>query len=213
MITVACVNAGDYLGRGKEYVTKLASSRNRGLPFVCRLVCFTDDGDAYGGLVETRPLPHPGLIGWMNKIALFKPGVFEHGERVLYLDLDTVITGSLADIASYAGEFALLDDLMFAGQWGSGVMAWRGGFGAHIFQSYLDAGCPDVPGGDQAWIRRTVARADLLQDLYPNQIASYKMSGGVLAPQTRICCFHGVPRPHDITTGWVPHFWSHKDPA
>jgi hypothetical protein len=152
----------------------------------------------------------------MNKLALFRPGVFAEGERVLYLDLDTVITGSLDDIAAYDGEFAMLEDVIYPGQWGSGIMAWRGGFGADLWEAYEAAGFPEVPGGDQAWIMgramQSGLKPDLLQDLYPGQIASYKMSGGVLAPQTRVVCFHGVPRPHEIETGWVPALWSGRRP-
>ena len=224
MLTVCCVESSNYLGRGWQYVCNLRAAVARHLSIPHRFVIFTEGQWQMGSYpptadypIETRPLPHPGLTGWMNKLALFKPGVFAEGERVLFLDLDTLITGSLDEIASYAGEFALLEDVIFPGQWGSGVMAWRGGFGANIFQSYLAAGCPDVKGGDQVRISRQVKRADLLQDLYPNQIASYKMSGGVLSPHTRIVAFHGVPRPHDVTEGWVPALWAgqpqHKDPA
>jgi hypothetical protein len=171
-----------------------------------RFVCFSDSMDA---LDYVRRLPVPGLKGWHNKLALFKPGVFTDDERILYLDLDTVITGSLWEIAGYKGELAVLEDVLHGGHHvGSGVMAWRGGQCAKIWASYAAAGYPDVDGGDQLWIEREMgSSADRLQDLYPNQIASYKVSDGVLAPQTRLVCFHGQPRPHDINRGWVPAFW------
>jgi hypothetical protein len=216
MLTVACVNAGDYLGCGKDYVRDLYHAVQRNLSAPAQFVCFSDDAypAVLGGWVWHRPLPVPGLKGFMNKLALFKPGVFEEGERVLYLDLDSVITGSLDDIASYAGEFAMLEDLMFPQLRASGVMAWRGGFGARIWESYVAAGFPERVyfqgfnfGGDGAWISQRAGRIDVLQDIYPNQIASYKVSGGVLAPQTRIVAFHGVPRPHEVTSGWVPAMW------
>lgn len=215
-LTVACLNAGDYLGRGSEYVGNLFNAWVRHLIGVpSRFICFSDDGNPQDlGYYAKRPLPYPGLKGWMNKLALFKPGVFEDGERVLYLDLDTVITGSLDEIAFYDGEFAMLQDLWFPQLRASGVMAWRGGFGAHIWESYAAAGFPaDVRfdgytfGGDGAWIAQHVPRADVLQDLYPGQIASYKVSAGMLAPQTRVCAFHGTPRPHEINSGWVPAMW------
>jgi hypothetical protein len=207
------VNAGNYLGQGRAYASRLFSAVSRNLSGAAQFKCFTDDPKMAGMM---PPLPHPGLKGWMNKLALFKPGVFAEGERVLYLDLDTVIAGSLDDIASYDGEFAMLEDFTMPKLLASGVMAWRGGFGAHIWERYVAAGMPDIvrfdgiddhPGGDGAWIMGQVPNAGVLQDLYPNQIASYKVSGGVLAPQTRVCCFHGAPRPHEVTTGWVPAMW------
>lgn len=207
-LTVCCVDAGNYLGQGGRYVDNLFRAVRRNLSQPHQFVCFTDHTWGLNEDVWAQTLPHPGLDGWMNKLSLFKPGVFADGERVLYLDLDTVITGSLDEIASYAGAFAMLEDVIYLDRLGSGVMAWRGGFGANIFQSYLAAGCPTVAGGDQVWIAEHVSRPDRLQDLYPNQIASYKMSAEVLSPQTRIVAFHGSPRPHEVSTGWVPALWA-----
>jgi hypothetical protein len=221
MLTVACVDVGfpeGYLDRGREYVDGLYWAVRKHLSGPHRFVCFTDSLIRYGlHPYEVVKVPYPGLKGWMNKLALFKPGVFEEGERVLYLDLDTVVAGSLDDIASYDGEFAMLEDLLFPNLLASGVMAWRGGFGAHIWESYAKAGMPENVlwrgfnfGGDGAWIGQHAGRVDRLQDLYPNQIASYKVSGGVLSPQTRVVCFHGRPRPHEIESGWVPALWKGK---
>jgi hypothetical protein len=218
MLTVACVDVGlpyGYLDRGRQYVDALWRAVKANLSLPHRFVCFTDNMPRYGlHPYEVRKVPHPDLKGWMNKLALFKPGVFADGERVLYLDLDTVITGSLDGIAAYAGEFAMLEDLTFPQLRASGVMAWRGGFGAHIWESYVEAGMPENVrfegfnfGGDGAWIMGHAGRMDVLQDLYPNQIASYKVSGGVLSPQARVVCFHGVPRPHEVESGWVPALW------
>jgi len=210
MLTVCCVQAGNYLDRGQLYVERLARGVARHLKTPYRFICFTDDPEPYAAGIEQHPLPHPGLVGWMNKIALFKPNVFAAGERVLYLDLDTLITGSLDDIArdSLSGKLTMLEDLLFPKQLGSGVMVWRAGCVGQIWQHYVDAGYPaHVPNGDQGFIARHTDHVGRLQDIYPNQIASYKVSGGVLAPQTRIVCFHGLPRPHDITEGWVPYFW------
>ena len=78
-----------------------------------------------------------------------------------------------------------------------------------IWDDYVAAGYPRPEGGDQQWLMQVLTSVDLLQDLYPNQIASYKMTGGILAPYTRIVAFHGVPRPHEVTTGWVPKLWNH----
>jgi hypothetical protein len=229
MLSVVCVDVGEpcgYLDRGRQYVDALYHAVRRHLSVPHRFVCFTDNMPRYGlhpyhvRLVPSADRFVPSARGYMNKLALFRPGVFAEGERVLYLDLDTVITGSLDDIASYDGEFAMLQDLMFPQLRASGVMAWRGRFGGHIWESYAAAGFPRHVnfegfnyGGDGAWIMQHAPNADVLQDLYPGQIASYKMSGGVLAPQTRVVCFHGVPRPHEIETGWVPALWSGRRPG
>ncbi len=96
---VVCVNAGNYLKRGREYVEKLHRGTRKNLTEF-RFVCFTDDPEPYADGITKKDLPQPELKGWWHKISLFKPGVMEDGERVLFLDLDTVITGPLR-IKSY----------------------------------------------------------------------------------------------------------------
>lgn len=214
-LIVACVQAGNYCGRGAEYVNILYDMVTRNLPEGYRGVfrCFTDNPAGLHSNIDARPLPAPGLKGWWNKLALFKDGVFGADDRVVYLDLDTLITGRLDEIVSYDGEFAIMDDLFrptedsIFGGWQSGVMAWRGGFGAHIWDRFVAAGYPDVPGGDQAWIRQCQPSADLLQSLYPGRIVSYKANAGAIHPTASIVCFHGHPRPHEVLTGWVPMVW------
>ena len=218
MLNVVTLNAGNYQGRGSEYANKLSRAVRRNLSLPYRFICFTDDDAGLLPDIVARPLPHPGLIGLMNKLALFNPTAFEFGERILWLDLDTIISGNIDEIASYAGKFAMIEDLYFPGRIASGVMAWQAGVewksGAPIWESYADAGYPNIEGGDQVWIEACRPRVDILQDLYPGQIASYKASGCQLAPQTRIVCFHGHPRPHHISAGWVPSLWNgESDPA
>ena len=213
MLNVITINAGNYMGRGAEYVNHLSRTVWRNLNASHRFICFTDDPSMLRDDIDARPLPHLGLSGWHNKLAMFKPGLFVDGDRLLWLDLDTVISGSIDEIASYAGDFAMIEDLYFPGQLASGVMAWRAGFGAGIWDSYATAGFPSIEGGDQAWIAKCGVRADILQDVYPGQIASYKVGGGQLAPQTRIVCFHGHPRPHHVTSGWVPALWTGESKA
>lgn len=214
-LNVVCVNAGNYLGRGVEYVNILFDSVRRNLTegYQGKFVCFTDNiaEEGYDEGIELRELPED-LKGWWNKLYLFKRGVFTEEDRVLYFDLDTVITGGLDDIASYDGEFAILADFfksfdhVYAG-WQSGVMAWHGGFGAHIWDEFVKDGYPDIPGGDQAWITATQAEADLFQSMFPGAFVSYKATAGNLPEKASVVCFHGIPRPHEVVTGWVPLVW------
>ena len=157
MLNVICVNAGNYLGRGVEYVRNLNDMVRRNLPegYAGKFIVFTDTPGDYGCGVEVRDLPHPGLDGWWNKLALFKPGVFNWDDRVLYLDLDTVLAGRLDAVANYAGEFAILRDFYRAEGLQSSVMAWRVSRATEsLWRDWERAGMPCIMGGDQSWIER-----------------------------------------------------------
>lgn len=210
MLNVCCIQSGNYLGRGAEYVNILFDSVRRNLPegYEGRFICFTDDPTGLHVGIEPKPLPAP-LTGWWSKVALFRDGLFPDGERVVFLDLDTLITGRLDDIFSYDGDFAILTDFLRPHGWQSSVMSWRAGAPTlkDVWPSYCKAGFPiNLPDGDQGWIESHVATADSWQDLFPGQFVSIKQIKGVPEKAT-VVVFHGSPRPHEVTTGWVPEVW------
>ncbi|MFO1183593.1 MAG: FkbM family methyltransferase [Bauldia sp.] len=211
MLNIVCLNAGDYQGHGAKYVNRLHDMVRRNLAegFPGRFVCFTDDPDAaaYNPGISLKPLPVPGLGGWWNKLALFKADLFPAGDRVLFLDLDTVIAGRLDEIAAYDGPFAILRDFLRPRGWQSSVMAWPAGFGEGIWTAYDKAGRPEIPGGDQAWIEAMISHADVWQDLFPGRFVSYKQSRGAVPETASVVVFHGEPRPHQVLTGWVREVW------
>ena len=192
-----------------DYVNILFDMIERNLPsdFGKKFVCFTEDPTGLDESIEVRPLPGD-LVGWWNKLYLFKLNVFDEGERVCFLDLDTAILGDISQIASYKGEFAILRDFYRPQGFNSGLMLWRGGFGTNIWDSFLKAGKPDIEGGDQVWIEKRQRGADILQDKFLGCFASYKEKGKIAPPRgTKIVCFHGDPKPHQIKDGWVPKVW------
>lgn len=210
MLNICCVMVDNYCGRGPEYVEVLHDMvrRNLAAGFPGRFVCFTDDPDSLRHLVgvETRKLPS-GLKGWWNKLYLFSSDAFPKGERVLYFDLDTVITGPLDDIAAYAGEFAILRDAYRPEGLQSSVMAWEAGK-PHYYGHWLMRGCPELPGGDQQFIEQSwLEKPQLWQDLFPGLFRSYKKESMDGIPNdASVVFFHGHPRPHEAD-GWVPQVW------
>lgn len=210
-VTIVCVNHGNFCGRGAEYVNKLFDMVFRNLPqdLIKKFVCFTDNAEGLNPLIEARELPG-NLTGWWNKIYLFKKGLFNKGERIFFLDLDTIITGPLDHIVKYSGKFMVLKDFYNRNNYNSGVMLWEADFDdGVIWDNYEKAGFPyDLSDGDQEWIKRNYKDADLFQDIYPMQVCSYKVSAQNMFPKgTKIVCFHGLPRPHDVSLGWVPEVW------
>ncbi len=218
-LIVACLNAGNYQGRGHRYVRSLHAQVAQHLSAPHRFVAFTDDEAAYPDGIETRPLPVEGLNGWFNKLSLFKAGVFQPGERVIYFDLDTYIVDSIGFMADYTGRFAMLapyglKDIHpeFDGPQ-SGTMAWEGGFGAEIWDKFVADGMPSTPGGDQKFINNMGLNPDLWQNMHPAKFASYKLDCMDSVPPGVACIgFHGLPRPHQAG-GWARTVWRESEAA
>lgn len=185
-LTVACVNHGDYLGMGSRYVKTMRAmvERNLSLPF--EFVCLTDIGD---------------FPGWWSKIELFRPGRFKG--RVLYMDLDSVITGPLDELAESKGIIDLHDWGWKTHTYGSGVMVWDAGEHEEIFTLYSDE-VPKHFNGDQDWITRLSGWKAL-----PAQLCrSYRYHCMQAPPKGCVhVSFHGRPRPHEVVGGWVPGRW------
>jgi SAM-dependent methyltransferase len=210
VIHIVCVNAGNYCAAGRRYVETLHAMVANNLPadLAYDFVCFTDDSEEYSYPIRREPLPE-GLQGWFNKLYLFKTGLFPAGDLVLFLDLDTLIVDSLEPVLQYSGRFAILQDFLRTGGYGSGVMLWRADGEPQLWDAYEAAGFPLVEGGDQTWIEHNrPAKVDFLQDLFPGRLVSFKVhcADGIPAGAA-IVCFHGKPRPHELQTGWVPLVW------
>lgn len=211
MLRIVCVDTGNYCGRGREYVQTLHDMVRRNLPegMIGQFEVFTDYCDDYGPGIFVRESPS-FLFGWWGKLRLFNPGLFDVGDRIVYFDLDTVITGPLDDLVAYDGEFAILRDFYRPNGLQSSVMAWTPCPETDQFWSaWKSEGYPMIVGGDQAWIERRANNPDILQKLYPGMFASYKADGCAGGPPkgSSVIVFHGRPRPHEVTDNWVQHVW------
>jgi len=177
----------------------------RGIAFT--FLCFTEDAAGLVPGITARALPED-LSGWWNKLYLFKNRVFEEQDRVIYFDLDTLITGPLDEIAGYRGDFALLRDFYRTDGYGSGVMCWRAGACDTIWERFEAAGRPEIPGGDQAWIEKVIPGAALLQELFPGMFVSFKVDCRPLPPPGAcVVSFHGEPKQDNCGAPWVRDIW------
>lgn len=212
MITVACVlkAGGIYTA---EWVRKLRDGVSRHLTLPHRFVCLSD----VDGPCERIPLRHDWR-GWWSKICLFA----ELTGPTLYLDLDSVIVGSLDAIAGYPHRFTMAHEFNRPHMLCSTAMAWNGDY-SFIYDAFLrdpegimtqyDRMNVDIGIGDQAFIadcftgRRT---PDTFRDLFGERsIASYKVHKcqDAAPKDAAVVCFHGAPKMADIKTGWVPQAW------
>lgn len=206
-MNICCVKWGDLYG--PEYVNILFDMvlRNLSDKVKVKFYCFTDNPSGLHESIITKPIPE-NLKGWWPKLYLFKKDVFPDGERVFFIDLDTIIVSGLDDILKYDGNFAILEDFYRPGGYGSAFMSWKVGEYSYIWDKYVEAGFPVIDGGDQAWIEKCVDKADYWQDIYPKCFVSYKKDCEFGIPKNaKVICFHGVPMPHQITGGWVPNIW------
>jgi hypothetical protein len=158
-----------------------------------------------------------GWPGWWSKLEIFRPGVFPLGTRILYLDLDTIVTGPLRGILDRPEPFLALEDFYrhpptFARGLGSGVLQWTAGdpLVAHWYEEFTTD--PEKYqracgwGGDQRYLETcltlgaTWSAVTFWQDVCPGQIVSYKVHchGGRVPPGARIVCFHGRPKPWEV---------------
>lgn len=140
-----------------------------------------------------------GFPGWWAKLE-----VFRFKGPILYMDLDTSITGPLDDLLAAAEQhdFIALRDFYRPTQMGSGLMAWSGDI-SYVYHEFLlnpeghmkRCRTPKC-WGDQGFIDGVVRRKTYWQDILPGQVVSYKKHG--ITNDANVVCFHGKPRPWDI---------------
>ena len=225
MITVACVWTGDAFG--VEYVERLHDMVRRNLPegFGGRFVCLTDRPQDLKGLAGVEAITINATHSWFDKMALFHQDSFGPGERIWYFDLDTVITGPLERLFEYPGAFGLLEDVYRKNGFQSSVMSFiaRTPLVDSLWEEWQRRGMPRPKGGDQEvlelfwreWLPQRMHKPqsavwppDFLQKLYPGVLRSYKVDCVWTVPKgTSVVFFHGLPRPADVLTGWVPEVW------
>lgn len=198
--TIACIKVGEKYDA--RYVNRLEAAVRRHTTLDHRFVCLTDDPKDLR--CEAAPI-ETTLPGWWSKLVLFKPHSVLEGQRVVFLDLDTVITDNIDFLFEYDGPLAMIRD-WWQPVFNSSVMSIAPGFGQHIWHMFSPENMR-LYGGDQDWITMKVPGADTWQTIAPGKIGSYKADGLAASPgKFAIVCFHGYPKPHDVM-GWVHEAW------
>lgn len=111
MITVACVFVRANVPYTVEYVANLRAMVAKHLARPHRFVCLTDRPELMPRGVEAIPVPRlpKGVFGWWAKMNLFSEAL-ALGDRVLYLDLDSLVVSALDPIVDFPAPFALIPD-------------------------------------------------------------------------------------------------------
>jgi len=223
MYNVVCLKHGTKYEA--DYVNKLFSAVKRNSTVDVLFHCFTDDIYGLNIEIDTHPLPHTNVEGWWQKLFLFSDEINITG-RILFLDLDTLITGNIDHYITQDNGFVVLRDLWAKqNNVGSAVMSFEAGQHKQIWDTFIANPVAAVrslhPHGDQKWIQKHQTQRIYWQDLYQDEIVSFKSNcrGGV-PTKAKIICFHGKPSiPEAINTTtrvqgfiipptpWVAKYW------
>ena len=174
---------------------------------------------------------HPDLPGYWAKVYLFSPDMpWKEGERVLYMDLDCIVTGRLEELVERKGIIRDWNWPCF----NSSVMCWDHGEhqalwnllprGTHIDADYLDRFVIGVVpsdllprgqsnGGDQEWITwvtHNAQRRNEPWDTFPPEWCRSYADATLWPPEgCKVVVYHGeTHKPHlEPPTSWIHNIW------
>lgn len=213
MINIICLKWGNKYG--PEYVNNLYRSVCQNTTVGFKFYCFTDDIRNIDSGVICHLLPDHGLEGWWNKLYLFSRDLpFVTGEKIFFLDLDTLIVGNIDPIldveypmlVTVRDFYTDLSSVMAGGDYlQSCVMHWTHGQYHRVWDEFIvdtESSIKSVfPHGDQRWIQKLIPERKYFQDVLPGKIVSFKVDCVSGPPDgASIICFHGKPSiPESIT--------------
>lgn len=204
MIHIVCLKWGTKYG--PEYVNRLYTAVGRNTTRKFKFYCLTDNRAGINHEIQIVPLQYANqLDSWWNKISLFSADLpIPIGQRIFYIDLDTLIVGNIDDLLGHEQtDIVVLRDFYHgiaqsAGTVASGLMSWNHRQYKYVWSEFIknpkEAIKRAYPHGDQWWVEHNIAQRQFWQDLYPGQVVSFKMHCRQgLPPNARIVCYHGRP--------------------
>lgn len=199
---VVCRPSAEFNLGQAEAVKRMFDRHNRRTDW--RLICLTDKPEADWHLPLPRRLP-----GWWAVMEAFALT----GTHIL-TGLDSLIVGDIGPIQDLAETCPAntlygIRDFYYPRLWGSGVTVWRGNW-----RPLMEITTPEIIGkyrGNQEFTRAAIPagaipgrRLAFVHD-HVDGIISYKVHMRDAEPRqtslpagTRVCCFHGQPRPWDV---------------
>lgn len=218
---VACVlrSGGQY---DASWVEKLQRGVARHLKIEHEFVCLTD---IKVPSCRTIPLVND-WAGWWSKLELFREGLFDR--RVLYIDLDNVVVGSLDEVAACQGSFITAHDWTYSYKQvlNSTVMSWEGDYSFILDRFSASVGktirfydksiqkdkSPIRRIGDQAYIEDELRDKEVSfynRQLSDTAIASYRLHNckTTYPSDAAIISFHGQDKPNTAKADWIKETW------
>lgn len=216
-LTVVCVKWGKRYP--PVYVNRLYHAVAKNLTIPHEFLCLTDD--PAGVECETARLDAM-LTGWWHKVTLFRRDPYGITGRILFLDLDVVIVGSLDDLVLYPkfggtpvavmdtpAPFAIPRDFM-SHAYASCSFALDAGSLPHVWENFNFDKVRNDHYGDQDWITAQAPGAAI----YPKDwVVSYKLNARERVPDgARVIALHGEPKQSDLQPDHYLHrLWCQYD--
>ncbi len=199
--TVVCVKQGTKYG--PDYVNRLAAMVRRNSSHDPDFVCFTEDATGLDGGIRHLPLPDPDYQGWWNKVSLYRGDLDGVGGRMLYFDLDVVLTGSIDPLLTYDSDFAIMDNDYVPG-FNTSVFLLKTGSRPEIRDAF-NADMAAKYDGDQDWVAIMAPDAEL----WPaGWCAPFRLRAAQTPPENcKAVVFSGRPNPADYPADWVRELW------
>lgn len=189
----------------KEYVIKLYEAIRRNYTHPFEMICLTDLKDFEYKDIRVVSLKR-NWMGWWSKLEIFRKDYVGPDSLIVYMDLDTLITGNInwinrAEVRKDTDDFwALLPwniKRRNSGGMASAIMKFRSGVFSFIYENFNIDLMEEYPGGDQDFIKKQLEDKQIeymnLKEI--GGIFSYKKD--ILRGNRKghsIVCFHGDPR-------------------
>ena len=207
---VVCVNVGEKFH--PEYVRRLERAVRLHLHTPFDFAVITDHPPGhYPGIRTLKPMDN--LEGWWQKITLFAPERDYVDDRIMYLDLDTVVLGSLDEIVLMNHPFIGINDRWQQPTTNTSFMVWDHSQFGYIYTQFEKAKHTKQFIGDQNYVTKKIEDVVFhVNDFNREWVQSYKAELGNCQTRPggdiRICYFHGLPHPTDVP--WVQELWAEQ---
>lgn len=234
VVDCACLIHGNHYDW--QYVDKLYNMLSRNFSYPIRLHVFTEmDRDVPDHMIKHAIDEWPGCSGprraWWYKIQLFNQRHFSG--KLLYFDLDVVITGNLDWILQLDPKyFWCIRDFRYLWKQGwqginSSVMYWDTEKFQRIWKSFVSQDLAEVMKrypGDQDFLTSAINEHER-RFFDQNLIQSWRWqindggmdlntkiyrrpgAGSVLNSGVTVMVFHGNPKPHSINDPVIQQYW------
>jgi len=197
---------GDYDSHCLEYISRLADGLSNNNTIGAKLHCVSImDLSSIPSVTRIQPL-NGNWKGWHIKSEIFREDLWKEYDRVLYIDLDTVICGDMDEILTSTSEFAMLHDFYHPEKQETGMLYFdpKATSCQSLYSMLVKRNAvKSIKDADliNRWLKVKKIQPDILQNYH--NIGSYKVS---LVRDNKdwsdysVICFHGNPRPHHV--GW-----------